>query len=51
MQSASNTYTTEFYLVAADRKLTETGWKAGSDKERIYLYLFFKTFLVRASLQ
>jgi putative spermidine/putrescine transport system permease protein len=46
MQSASNTYTTEFYKVASDRKLTDDGWARGGDKERIYLYLFFKTFLI-----
>lgn len=48
MQSASNVYTGEFYLVAADRKLTDQGWQRGGDKERIYLYLFFKTFLISA---
>ncbi len=46
MASASGTYTGEFYLVAADRKLTDAGWAQGQDNERIYLYLFFKTFLV-----
>ena len=48
MEAASTKYTTEFYKVAADRKLTETGWQKGGDKERIYLYLFFKTFFVSA---
>ena len=48
MEAASSKYTTEFYKVAADRKLTETGWEKGGDKERIYLWLFFKTFLVSA---
>ena len=46
MESASHVYTAEFYLVAADRKLTETGWERGDDGQRIYLYLFFKTFLI-----
>lgn len=46
MLSASGTYTGEFYLVAADRKLTDTGWARGQDNERIYLYLFIKTFLI-----
>ncbi len=46
MQSASGNFTTEFYKVAADRKLTADGWARGDDKQRIYLYLFFKTFLV-----
>lgn len=48
MESASHVYTTEFYKVASDRKLTDEGWARGGDKERIYLYLFFKTFLVSA---
>lgn len=48
MASASNVYTGEFYLVASDMKLTDDGWTRGGDKERIYLYLFFKTFLVSA---
>ncbi|MDP3196992.1 ABC transporter permease [Tabrizicola sp.] len=46
MESASHVYTPEFYLVASDRKLTDDGWARGGDKERIYLYLFFKTFLI-----
>jgi putative spermidine/putrescine transport system permease protein len=46
MQSATSKYTTEFYKVASDRKLGDTGWAAGADNERIYLYLFFKTFVV-----
>ncbi len=48
MQSASNIYTPEFYLVAADRRLTDDGWARGNDNERIYLYLFGKTFVVSA---
>jgi putative spermidine/putrescine transport system permease protein len=48
MSAASHVYTTEFYKVASDRKLTDEGWARGSDKERVYLYLFFKTFLVSA---
>lgn len=48
MESAASTYTPEFYLVASDMKLTDTGWQRGGDKERIYLYLFAKTFLVSA---
>jgi putative spermidine/putrescine transport system permease protein len=48
MESASSQYTTEFYKVASDRKLTDEGWERGGDKDRIYLYLFFKTFLVSA---
>jgi putative spermidine/putrescine transport system permease protein len=48
MASASSTYTPEFYLVAADRKLTDDGWARGDDNQRIYLYLFAKTFLISA---
>lgn len=48
MASASHTYTPEFYLVASDMKLTDDGWARGADKERIYLYLFGKTFLISA---
>jgi putative spermidine/putrescine transport system permease protein len=48
MEAASSEYTFEFYKVASDLKLTDTGWQRGGDKERIYLYLFFKTFLVSA---
>ena len=48
MESASHAYTPEFYLVAADRKLTDDGWARGQDNERIYLYLFFKTFMISA---
>ncbi|MBL9046353.1 MAG: ABC transporter permease [Tabrizicola sp.] len=46
MASAAHVYTVEFYRVAADMKLTDAGWQRGQDSERIYLYLFFKTFLV-----
>ena len=46
MSSASSAYTTEFYQVASDRKLTDDGWARGGDKERIYLWLFAKTFLI-----
>lgn len=48
MEAASSKYTTEFYKVAADRKLTDEGWQKGGDRDRIYLYLFFKTFIVSA---
>jgi putative spermidine/putrescine transport system permease protein len=48
MVSASNVYTPEFYLVASDMKLTDDGWARGADNERIYLYLFGKTFLISA---
>ncbi len=46
MQSASHVYTNEFYYVASDMKLNDNGWERGEDNERIYLYLFFKTFLI-----
>ncbi len=48
MHDAATNYTTDFYRVAADRKLTDNGWQAGTDKERIYVYLFVKTFIVSA---
>jgi putative spermidine/putrescine transport system permease protein len=48
MDAASSKYTTEFYKVAADRKLTADGWAKGDDNQRIYVYLFVKTFLVSA---
>ena len=46
MASAAHVFTGEFYLVASDMKLTDDGWARGEDNERIYLYLFLKTFLV-----
>jgi putative spermidine/putrescine transport system permease protein len=46
MASAAHVYTAEFYKVASDLKLTDDGWARGEDKERIYLYLFIKTFWV-----
>jgi putative spermidine/putrescine transport system permease protein len=47
MRAASSTYTTDFYRVAVDRKRGEDGsWVRGSDKERIYIYLFVKTFVL-----
>ena len=46
MEAASSKYTTEFYKVGTDNKLGDNGWERGGDKDRIYLYLFFKTFLV-----
>ncbi|WP_284165062.1 ABC transporter permease [Frigidibacter sp. SD6-1] len=45
MRDAASPYTTDFYQVAADQKRADDGaFQRGSDKERIYLYLFFKTF-------
>ena len=48
MESASSVYTSDFYKVAVDRKLADSGWVRGGDKERIYVYLFVKTFIVSA---
>lgn len=50
MAAASNPYTSEFYYVAADRKLGDEGWAKGGDKDRIYLYLFGKTLVVSAAI-
>ena len=46
MASASHVYTSEFYYVASDMKLNDDGWARGEDNERIYLYLFAKTFFI-----
>ena len=46
MASASHVYTAEFYKVASDMKLNDDGWARGEDNERIYLYLFAKTFFI-----
>ena len=46
MESAASKFTTEFYKVSTDNKLGDNGWERGGDKERVYLYLFFKTFLI-----
>ncbi|MCU0826219.1 MAG: ABC transporter permease [Tabrizicola sp.] len=48
MASAADVYTIEFYKVASDLKLGDEGWARGADNERIYLYLFGKTFLISA---
>lgn len=48
MSAASSTRTADFYKVAVDRKLTDDGWQRGTARERIYLYLFAKTFFVSA---
>jgi putative spermidine/putrescine transport system permease protein len=48
MAAASTETTADFYKVATDRKLTDDGWQRGGDQQRIYLYLFFKTFAVSA---
>jgi putative spermidine/putrescine transport system permease protein len=50
METASSKYTADFYKVALDRKLGAEGWTRGDDNQRIYLYLFFKTFIVSAAI-
>ena len=47
MRDASSAVTADFYKVAVDLKRDETGaFQRGGDKERIYVYLFMKTFLL-----
>ncbi len=47
MRDASSKYTTDFYKVAVDLKRGEDGsFQRGGDKERIYVYLFVKTFIL-----
>jgi putative spermidine/putrescine transport system permease protein len=47
MRDASSRYTTDFYKVAVDLKRGPDGsFQRGSDKERIYVYLFLKTFIL-----
>ena len=47
MRAASSDYTSDFYRVAVDRKRgADGGWARGGDKERIYVYLFVKTFVL-----
>jgi putative spermidine/putrescine transport system permease protein len=47
MRDAASPYTTDFYMVAVDQKRADDGsFQRGSDKERIYLYLFIKTFIL-----
>ncbi|HQU69105.1 MAG TPA: ABC transporter permease [Albidovulum sp.] len=51
MREASSSYTTDFYRVAADQKRGPDGsWQRGADNERIYLFLFFKTFLLSGAV-
>ncbi|EEW25496.1 ABC transporter permease [Rhodobacter ferrooxidans] len=45
MRSAASPYTSDFYLVATDRERDASGKAVKvAENERIYLYLFFKTF-------
>ncbi len=47
MRAASTSYSADFYRVAVDQKRGEDGgWARGTDKERIYVYLFVKTFVL-----
>ena len=47
MRDAASPYTTDFYMVAVDQKRADDGsFQRGGDKERIYLYLFIKTFIL-----
>ena len=47
MRDASSVYTTDFYKTAVDLKRGQDGsFERGSDKERIYVYLFVKTFIL-----
>ena len=47
MRTASSRYTSDFYRVAIDQKRgADGGWAKGGDKERIYIYLFVKTFII-----
>ncbi len=49
MRNAASPYTTDFYMASVDRKHTADG---GTDKvapeQRIYVYLFIKTFILSA---
>lgn len=47
MREASNPYTTDFYMVATDlRRAPDGGLQRVNEKERIYRYLFVKTFVL-----
>ncbi|NJM83348.1 MAG: ABC transporter permease [Tabrizicola sp.] len=49
MRSASTSYSADFYRVAIDQKRGEAGdWARGAERERIYIYLFVKTFILSA---
>ncbi len=51
MRSASFENTTDFYHVAVDQKRADDGgWERGNDQQRIYLYLFAKTFILSAGI-
>ncbi len=47
MRSASTAYTTDFYLIAMDYERADDGTlRKVADNQRIYLYLFVKTFIL-----
>jgi putative spermidine/putrescine transport system permease protein len=47
MRSSSTAYTSDFYLIAADRERAPDGTvRQVEENQRIYLYLFAKTFLL-----
>ena len=47
MRNAASPWTTDFYLIATDRARTaDGGTEAVPEKERIYLWLFVKTFVM-----
>jgi putative spermidine/putrescine transport system permease protein len=49
MRSSSTAYTADFYIAALDRKRTADGTIVPVDpKQRIYIYLYLKTFLLSA---
>jgi putative spermidine/putrescine transport system permease protein len=49
LRSASNPWTTDFYMVAADRKRSaDGGFEQVAAQQRIYVYLFVKTLLLSA---
>jgi putative spermidine/putrescine transport system permease protein len=51
MRASSTAYTTDFYLVAADFERTADGSVVRVEpKERIYVYLFIKTFVLSAAI-
>lgn len=51
MRAASSPWTSDFYLIATDRQRTPDGGIAQvPENERIYLWLFAKTFLLSAAI-
>jgi putative spermidine/putrescine transport system permease protein len=47
LRTASSTWSTDFYMVSADRKRTADGdFERVAPEQRIYIYLFVKTFIL-----